>query len=73
MNQEIYNELREINEFHGNFIPSEYSKNRKKELLNKLLDNLYKEHDMLWDNDRLVQAFDCKREINKVQQELSVS
>lgn len=29
-----------------------------------VLDELYKEHDMLWDNDRLVQAFDCKKDIN---------
>ena len=30
--QEIYDELQLIDEFHGNFIPSEYSKKRKLEL-----------------------------------------
>ena len=34
-----------------------------------VLTELYREHDILWDNDRLVQSFDCMKDI-KVMREL---
>ena len=70
-NKEIYNELQLINEFEANFRPTTKSDERKQELLLTLLDNLYAEHDMLHDNDRLVQAFDCMREIRNVEKQLN--
>ena len=70
-NMDIYQELQLIDEFEANFNPNAEVTARKRELLTQLLDGLQDRHEILWDNDRLVQAFAIMREIKRVKQMLA--
>ena len=39
-----------------------------KKSFQEVLDHLYKEHELYYDNDRLVQAFDTMRDINTLKE-----